>query len=293
MARKKNDGAGTGEIMRRTSKNAELTAFKRLLDLQGQKRILLENYIIKHLKQGVDFGRIEGTTKSGKTFKSEKPSLFKAGAEKVLNRTNVQAVLKKDVDTWEMTGNKPGVVCYICELFMQDGIKIGEGRGAADIREIRFGGSFNNCIKIAEKRARVDAVLSTYALSDRFTQDLNDEDERQVSKAGKLSSQNSTGGNNRAKVGDLGRQRANAQKEANTGAKRQIFRIGGNDMTRAQFEEHLRKLAADVNFEIKEAVQTIFGKNRMEDLSGNQMLALFNTIQNRIRKQAAERENNL
>jgi len=48
----------------------------------------------------------------------------------------------------------------------------GEGRGAADITEKQ--GSANTAIKIAEKRAKLDAVLATGGLSDFFSQDLED-----------------------------------------------------------------------------------------------------------------------
>ena len=50
---------------------------------------------------------------------------------------------------------------------------VGEGRGAARLDE-KHGWTENNCIKIAEKRAQVDAVLRTVGLSEIFTQDAED-----------------------------------------------------------------------------------------------------------------------
>ena len=83
----------------------------------------------------------------------------------------LRATFKKDTDTWEMLGSKAGLVCYVCELWDSKDVKVGEGRGASSIAEK---GNENTAIKIAEKRAKMDAVLSTGGLSDFFTQDLED-----------------------------------------------------------------------------------------------------------------------
>ena len=71
-----------------------------------------------------------------------------------------------------MAGKISGLFCYICELVDLKGNIIGEGgKGSHSIGEK---GNPNIAIKIAEKRAKTDAVLSTGGLSDFFTQDLED-----------------------------------------------------------------------------------------------------------------------
>jgi hypothetical protein len=71
-----------------------------------------------------------------------------------------------------MAGSKPGLFCYRCILLTQDQKPAGVGLGACDVSEKN--GNMNNAIKIAKKRAFVDAILTTGSLSDFFTQDLED-----------------------------------------------------------------------------------------------------------------------
>lgn len=82
-------------------------------------------------------------------------------------------MFEKDTDTIEMSGEK-GLFAYICRLYTASGEMVGEGRGAASLSEKTW--MVNNAVKIAEKRAQIDAVLRTGALSDFFTQDLEDMD---------------------------------------------------------------------------------------------------------------------
>ncbi len=133
---------------------------------EAEKRTLITQYITKHMKEGADYGsiRIGG--------RDSKPSLFKPGSEKFLSLFKLTAKFEKDTDTWEMAGSKEGVFAYKCSLIASNGNVVGEGRGAATMQEKQW--SLNTCIKIAEKRAQIDAVLRTGALSDFFTQDLED-----------------------------------------------------------------------------------------------------------------------
>ena len=151
--------------------NGEIKSLAMTLETESQKHKLLEDYIIKQLKKDVDYGVI-AMERNGKKFVS-KPCLFKPGAEKVVNRTKTIAKFRRDDETWEMLGKQPGMICYICELYNGDKI-IGEGRGSASMLESKFKNNPNTAIKIAEKRAKIDAVLATFALSARFTQDLED-----------------------------------------------------------------------------------------------------------------------
>ena len=121
------------------------------------------------LTPGTDYGMIQGC---------KKPSLFKAGAEKlaahfgycsgidILNRTEL---LDKSYVSYEIK----------VTLTNEAGIVIAEGVGSANSHERRYlKGDFASCIntvlKMAKKRAYVDAVLIATATSGVFTQDMED-----------------------------------------------------------------------------------------------------------------------
>lgn len=139
----------------------------------GTRQVIME-YIKLHMKKGTDYGSIEIVSKkTGRSFKT-KPSLFKPGSEKFLSLFKLQARFRKDSETWEMAGSYPNIFTYVCELFNAKGVKVGEGRGATRLDE-KHDWTVNNAIKIAQKRAQIDAVLRTGALSDFFTQDFEEE----------------------------------------------------------------------------------------------------------------------
>lgn len=134
---------------------------------EAEKRALITQYIAHHMKSGTDYG----TIKFGN--KESKPSLFKPGSEKFLSLFKLTAQFDKDTDTWEMAGSEAGVFAYKCRLLDSKKRLVGEGRGVSKLSE-KVGWTINNAVKIAEKRAQIDAVLRTGALSDFFTQDLED-----------------------------------------------------------------------------------------------------------------------
>lgn len=134
---------------------------------EAKKRGLITQYISQHMKSGSDYG----TIKIG--GRDSKPSLFKPGSEKFLSLFKLTARFEKDSETWEMAGSEKGVFAYKCLLYAQNGSVVGEGRGISKLSE-KAGWTINNAVKIAEKRAQIDAVLRTGALSDFFTQDLED-----------------------------------------------------------------------------------------------------------------------
>lgn len=131
-------------------------------------RQVINEYIKNNMVDGKDYGSIEI-----RGHKS-KPSLFKPGAEKFCGLFKIRPTFKRDDETVEMLGNTPGILAYICELVDSQGRVIGEGRGTA--KTDPKGGDFdiNKQVKIAQKRAQVDAVLRTGGLSDFFTQDMED-----------------------------------------------------------------------------------------------------------------------
>lgn len=168
------------EIIVSSSSNRDIADLRSKVNIEIEKRKIIKEYIEKHLKEGVDYGSIEITSKTGKTYTS-KPTLFKAGSEKFISLMHLTPVFSRDNETWEMMGSEPGIICYLCKLLTEKGILAGEGRGAADVSSE---GTVNKAIKIAEKRAQLDAVLRTGTLSDFFTQDMEDQSERDNAMAG-------------------------------------------------------------------------------------------------------------
>lgn len=138
-----------------------------VMKVEAEKRGLITQYISQHMKSGTDYGTIKFGSKESK------PSLFKPGSEKFLSLFKLTAQFDKDTDTWEMAGSEKGVFAYKCRLLDSKKRLVGEGRGVSKLTE-KVGWTINNAVKIAEKRAQIDAVLRTGALSDFFTQDLED-----------------------------------------------------------------------------------------------------------------------
>jgi hypothetical protein len=138
-----------------------------LVNTENEKRNLINVFIEKSLKDGVDYGSINvrGT--------NSKPSLFKPGSEKMCSLFGLTPRFERDEDTWEMLGKKAGLVTYKCELVDAKGNVVGEGRGTA-ITNLQSDFDVNKQVKIAQKRAQIDAVLRVFALSERFTQDMED-----------------------------------------------------------------------------------------------------------------------
>lgn len=145
--------------------------FKRRAEIQSAIYRETRLWIKGNLKKDVDFG-CPINKKTGQPIGSGKPFLYKPGAEKVCTLLNVMPVFERDSTTWEMFDKRAGLVCFLCRLVkMADGVTVvGEGRGCANMNE-KDNWTENNCVKIAEKRAQVDAVLRTADLSEIFMQD--------------------------------------------------------------------------------------------------------------------------
>ncbi len=158
----------------------------------------LSNLITTALVPETDYGTIPGTNK---------PSLYKAGAERINKAFGVYAtyeILSREEDhdravkytkkkklgwdkekreiLWEFTpGESVGFYSYtvICRLINSaTGQVVGEGIGSCSTMESKYIDRPRDCenvvLKMAQKRALVAATLNTYALSDRFTQDMED-----------------------------------------------------------------------------------------------------------------------
>ena len=147
--------------------------FEQALSEEGRKRRLLQSYIKEHLVDGTDFGKIN------MGGKQSKECLFKPGAEKICSLMHLKPTFSIDRELSEIIGKE--VIPYVCHLVNRHTGEIeGEGRGSCSLKEKQK--NANVAIKIAQKRAQIDAVLRVAALSDQFTQDL-DEMEKPASSA--------------------------------------------------------------------------------------------------------------
>lgn len=129
-----------------------------------------QGVIQKTLHQNHDFGVVPGTNK---------PTLLKPGAEKILMLMG----LRSEFDIVDSTRDfEKGFFQYQvrCKLY-KDSLLITEGLGACNTREKKYIKSDaytidNTVLKMAKKRALVDATLLVASLSDVFTQDMEDLD---------------------------------------------------------------------------------------------------------------------
>lgn len=120
------------------------------------------------LKKNHDYGVIPGTPK---------PTLLKPGAEKIqmlLGVTSEYEVIER-VQDYDKGFFAFTVRCVI----YKNGMKITEGVGHCNTREKKYVNQdpytlANTCLKMAKKRAQIDATLTLASLSEVFTQDIED-----------------------------------------------------------------------------------------------------------------------
>ncbi|HUS17992.1 MAG TPA: hypothetical protein VM536_23595 [Chloroflexia bacterium] len=165
--------APLGDVPEESGVTIAPDVLRRMVAADEERREIVRDFIARNLKSGSDFG----TIMAGR--RESKPSLFKPGAEKICLLFQLRPKFSPDRATLAMAGNPPGLFAYVCRLVDTQGRIVGEGRGAADLGE-RNGWTVNNAIKICEKRAQVDAVLRVAGLSEIFTQDLEDLEQRQA-----------------------------------------------------------------------------------------------------------------
>jgi hypothetical protein len=212
-------------------------ALEKGLEIEEKKRALIVKFIQKQLIDGVDYGAIEGETKSGKKFKGKK-CLWKPGAEKICSLLHLKPVFSKDEEAFDMLGDeyckRHGVIAYKCHLISSTGEVLAEGRGARNA-VTQEKGDTNKAIKMAEKSAQVDATLRMAGLSDQFTQDLEDQHPELQGPAPGAKKTTTSGGNNYQKY--LDHFMKNSQKATELVAN-YLVEIGvtsANDMTAEQF----------------------------------------------------------
>lgn len=172
---------------------------------QIEKIRLLQKTIQEVLVEDVDYGKIPGC--------GDKPTLFKSGAEKVLITFSLQSTYDI-VQCTENFEGKGFFSYTVKSYIWANGVKITEGLGHCNSKESKFAykwvtakklppeldpellprrekegqyGKYfeyrieedanskaNTILKMAKKRAQVDAVLTVANLSELFTQDFDD-----------------------------------------------------------------------------------------------------------------------
>ncbi len=143
--------------------NSEGVDFRAMEKFLGELRKFIKNQLI----EGVDYGYIYSS--SGERL-SDKPLLFKSGAEKLARLFNltVEYRVEKNED-WDR-----GFFVYMVEArAYRNGNYIASGFGIATSREKKFrnweaNDLPNALIKLAKKRAFVDVVLTATAASSFF-----------------------------------------------------------------------------------------------------------------------------
>lgn len=129
----------------------------------------MSRFIETVLVSGTDYGVIPHCSK---------PTLLKSGAEKILNYLGLIArtEIVNRVEDYNV-----GFFSYECKVFLIDynGVVKGEGIGITNTREGKYAKSSgyavqNTVLKMAKKRALVDAALNVGNLSARFTQGMED-----------------------------------------------------------------------------------------------------------------------
>lgn len=129
----------------------------------------IEAVVAKYLKAGRDYDRLPNTAK---------PTLLKSGAEILADvygfRTSAKVINR--IENYD----KQFVLYEVCVTVVdKDGNIVAEGLGSCNSRERKylktdFATNLNTVLKIAKKRAYVDAVLTATHASKVFTQDIED-----------------------------------------------------------------------------------------------------------------------
>lgn len=156
-----------------TKKEISAIATNGNIELTGQGVSIYEKlneFVKTALKENEHYGQIQGT---------HKPSLFKGGAELI----NKEAQLIPDFEILhEKIDFETPFFAYTfkCTLY-REGAKVSEGYGACNSKERKYTSNKtdqyflqNVILKIAKKRAYVDATITAWGLSGIFTQDIED-----------------------------------------------------------------------------------------------------------------------
>lgn len=130
----------------------------------------LQTFVEEVMVKGVDYGMVDGFTK---------PTLLKPGAEKLCDVFGFSKTVEvvNRIEKWEA-----GIFAYEVKMTLirkDNGVIEAEGLGSCNCKEAAFQHQdaytiVNTVLKMAKKRALIDAVLSATRSSGIFTQDIED-----------------------------------------------------------------------------------------------------------------------
>ena len=136
------------------------------MDKRTGNRDSLIKWIMNNLDENVDYAARRGNKKN----------LEKPGAEKIVSATGLQPTFPS-LNRYEeaaYSGIDIKEIVIRCELTLQGRI-VGTGIGGRSVKEHH--GNINAALKMAKKSALIDAVLTTFGLSQMFQQDWNEKDQ--------------------------------------------------------------------------------------------------------------------
>lgn len=157
------------------------------LDRRKRNRDALIQWIRGSLVDKVDYGRIhiagqskcdlarQGRSRECKVSAHwSKPSLFKAGAEKICGMLGVTATFPNlhEYERAILAGMEIKTVILRCNMLSVTGKVVSEGIGARSVA--KDDGDINKSLKMAAKSSYIDATLRMGGLSELFTQDVED-----------------------------------------------------------------------------------------------------------------------
>lgn len=140
----------------------------------------LQKFVQEVMIKGIDYGLVHGFSK---------PTLLKPGAEKLCDVFGFSktATVVNRIEQWES-----GIFAYEVKMTLirkDNGVVEAEGLGSCNSKEASFKQQdpytiVNTVLKMAKKRALIDAVLSATRSSGLFTQDIEDFPKQSNNKGG-------------------------------------------------------------------------------------------------------------
>ncbi len=200
------------------------------LEEAGRRIAMLKQFVREHMVEGEDYGVIPGA--------SPKPTLFKPGAEKLNAIFGLAPVVEitNRVEDWDA-----GFAAYEIKVILMNkrtGAVEAEGIGNCNSRERRYKNQdaaniANTLLKMAKKRALIDATLSATRASGMFTQDLEDMDFSERNGSSSRDSRDRDAGREKSN-GFVPASRAREEREGRDGDGRDGDN-GGNTLSEAQY----------------------------------------------------------
>lgn len=169
--------AGPLSDLRSQAMNVPTPIMREALAEYAERRQAFREWLMSQLERGLHYG-----FPPGREPKDEDPdrwrkkeSLYKAGAELICDLMGARDEYDfLQAESTQLSGQNKTAVAFRCRLVSRaNGTLIGEGIGARVVGAM--GMDANGSVKMAQKNAKVAAVLNSYGLSDLFTQDEEDQ----------------------------------------------------------------------------------------------------------------------